>query len=117
MRSTVPSVGIEVDEVAAARDAGWKERRALRRSDGAARPPRRKRRRTAPSERRGPVPESQPHLITGMPMLSALSARLAVMPDPGNRISPFGRRFSSSSFRRNGAARPCVFQSGLHTTW
>ena len=73
--------------------------------------PRRRRR------RRDPVPVSQLHLRTGMPMLSALSPRLAVMPEPGKRINPFGRRFSSSSFLLNGAAFPWVFQSGRHTTW
>ena len=55
--------------------------------------------------------------ITGMPRARALSTRLSVMPEPGKAITPFGRSFSSSSFRRNGAARPCAFQSGLHTTW
>ena len=53
---------------------------------------------------------------TGMPSATALSTRLSVMPEPGNAMTPFGRRFSSSSLRRNGAARPCAFQSGLHTT-
>ena len=64
--------------------------------------------RTAP-ERRGPVGDpayAAPIRITGMPMLSALSPRFAVMPEPGKRINPFGRRFSSSSFLRNGAAFP-----------
>ena len=43
------------------------------------------------------------------------------MPDaePGKAIrgTPFGSRFSSSSFRRNGAALPCAFQSGRQITW
>ena len=39
------------------------------------------------------------------------------MPEPGKAMTPLGRRFSSSSLRRKGAARPCPFQSGLHTTW
>ena len=43
---------------------------------------------------------------TGMPRVRALSTRLSVMPLPGKAITPFGRRFSSSSLRRNGAARP-----------
>ena len=39
------------------------------------------------------------------------------MPLPGKAMIPFGSRFKSSSLRRNGAARPYLFQSGLHTTW
>ena len=35
----------------------------------------------------------------------AVAARLSVMPEPGNAITPFGSRFSSSSLRRSGAAR------------
>ncbi len=54
---------------------------------------------------------------TGMPRLRALSTRLSVMPEPGKAMTPFGRRLSSSSLRRNGAARPCLSQSGLQTTW
>ena len=54
--------------------------------------------------------------ITGMPSFTALSTRLSVMPPPGNASTPFGSRLSSSSLRRNGAARPCAVQSGLHTT-
>ena len=50
---------------------------------------------------------------TGMPSFTALSTRLSVMPEPGNAMTPLGRRFSSSSLRRNGAARPCAFQLGL----
>ena len=46
------------------------------------------------------------HRSTGMPTLSALSPRFAVMPEPGKRINPFGRRFSRSSFLLNGAALP-----------
>ena len=57
------------------------------------------------------------HWWTGMPSCRARSTRLSVMPEPGNAITPFGSRFSSSSLRRNGAARPCAVQSGLHTTW
>ena len=34
--------------------------------------------------------------------LTALSTRLLVTPEPGNAMTPFGRRFSSSSLRRNG---------------
>ncbi len=43
---------------------------------------------------------------TGMPSWVALSTRFSVTPLPGNAITPFGSRFSSSSLRRNGAARP-----------
>ena len=50
---------------------------------------------------------------TGMPSFMAFSTRLSVMPGPGNATMPFGRRFSSSSLRRKGAARPWVFQFGL----
>ena len=39
------------------------------------------------------------------------------MPEPGNAMTPFGSRFSSSSFRLNGAALPCAFQSGRQITW
>ena len=39
------------------------------------------------------------------------------MPLPGNAMTPLGRRLSSSSLRRNGAARPCRSQSGLQTIW
>ena len=53
---------------------------------------------------------------TGMPSCRALSTRFSVMPEPGNAITPFGRRFSSSSLRLNGAARPWRSQSGLQTT-
>ena len=34
-----------------------------------------------------------------MPSLTALSTRLAVMPEPGKAMTPFGRRLSSSSLR------------------
>ena len=44
--------------------------------------------------------------ITGMPSLTALSTRLSVMPEPGKAMRPFGRRLSSSSLRRKGAALP-----------
>jgi len=44
--------------------------------------------------------------MTGMPIDFALSTRLAVMPEPGKAMTPLGSRFSSSSLRRNGAARP-----------
>ena len=54
---------------------------------------------------------------TGMPSCLALSTRLSVMPEPGKAMTPLGRRFSSSSLRRKGAARPCWFQSGLQTIW
>ena len=43
---------------------------------------------------------------TGMPSERALSTRFSVMPEPGNAMTPFGRRLRSSSLRRNGAARP-----------
>ena len=43
---------------------------------------------------------------TGMPSCRARSTRFSVMPDPGKAMTPLGRRFSSSSLRRNGAARP-----------
>ena len=32
-------------------------------------------------------------------------------------MTPLGNRFRSSSFLRKGAALPCAFQSGRHTTW
>ena len=54
--------------------------------------------------------------MTGMPSCLALSTRFSVMPLPGKAMTPFGRRFSSSSLRRNGAARPWRSQSGLQTT-
>ncbi len=53
---------------------------------------------------------------TGMPSWRARSTRFSVMPEPGKAITPFGSRFSSSSLRRNGAARPWRVQSGLQTT-
>ena len=37
------------------------------------------------------------------------------MPEPGNEMTPFGRRLSNWSLRRNGAALPWAFQSGLQT--
>ena len=54
---------------------------------------------------------------TGIPILRALSTRLLVMPDPGKARTPFGRKLSSTSLRRKGAALPSRPQSGLHTTW
>ena len=53
---------------------------------------------------------------TGIPSWRALSTRFPVIPDPGNAMTPLGSRFSSSSFLRKGAALPCAFQSGRHTT-
>ncbi len=44
--------------------------------------------------------------MTGMPSFMAFSTRLSVMPLPGKAMTPLGNRFSSSSLRRNGAARP-----------
>ena len=55
-------------------------------------------------------------LMTGMPSWRALSTRLPVMPEPGNAITPFGRKLSRSSLRRNGAALPWAFQSGRQMT-
>ncbi len=55
--------------------------------------------------------------MTGMPRVRALSTRFSVMPEPGKAMTPLGRRLSSSSLRRNGAARPWRSQSGLQTIW
>ena len=54
---------------------------------------------------------------TGMPILRALSIILFVMPEPGKATRPFGRKFSSTSLRRKGAALPSLSQFGLQTTW
>ena len=65
-----------------------------------------------------PVVAARPQAAraTGMPSFTAFSTRLSVMPEPGKAMRPLGSRFRSSSLRRNGAARPWRFQSGLHTT-
>ena len=53
---------------------------------------------------------------TGMPILRALSIILFVMPEPGKATRPFGRKLSSTSLRRKGAALPSRSQFGLQTT-
>ena len=39
------------------------------------------------------------------------------MPEPGNAMTPVGRKLRSSSLRRKGAALPWAFQSGRQMTW
>ena len=48
-----------------------------------------------------------------MPSFRALSARLSVMPEPGNTTSLIGRTSSKRSLRLKGAALPSRVQSGL----
>ena len=40
-----------------------------------------------------------------MPTFTALSIGLSVMPEPAKAMTPLGRKLSSSSLPRNGAAR------------
>jgi len=54
-----------------------------------------------------------------MPSLFALSARLSLIPEPGNTTTPIGSTSSSWSLRLNGAAFLCRVNSGLGVskTW
>ncbi len=91
--------------------------RSAREKDGAAATPLtgRETGRAAGMTTRPAMRSSQAARMTGMPSCLALSTRFSVMPLPGNAMTPLGRRFRSSSLRRNGAARPGRSQSGLQT--
>ena len=71
-----------------------------------------KRGRSRSSPRRGPAPGGRgashqaATVKTGIPSWRALSTRLPVMPEPGNAMTPVGRKLRSSSLRRKGAALP-----------
>ena len=92
--------------------------RSARENDGAAATPlARKETDRATRVTRPAMRSSQAARMTGMPSCLALSTRFSVMPLPGKAMTPFGRRFRSSSLRRNGAARPWRSQSGLQTIW
>ena len=130
-RSTHAKRGAAASEANAERQ---RRRRAQRDGRRTRRKPRRARREararmTVPPRHRVPESETgratgvtrpamrcgQAARMTGMPSCRALSTRFSVMPLPGKAMTPFGRRFRSSSLRRNGAARPWRSQSGLQT--
>ena len=74
--------------------------------------------RAAPADRHGPLSRrGLCRACDGNAELHGLLDQVVGDARPGKAMMPFGRRFSSSSFLLNGAARPCRSQSGLQTIW